>query len=138
MNIIQNSPEKKFDLRIILSWQDFERLDQGNEIGDRYNGQDKVIIHRTYPIINNSIESRLESLKQREYAIWNRETMDVDIFIPHGVLRDCRIFASNFNQGLGNLKINPWMLGEPYASAHIKIEYPISLKIIDLTPYYED
>ncbi len=126
---------KPLQLEVILSWQDWERLDKGEVIGDRYDAENKLIIHMIHPC-GHSWESRSASLKQREYAKLDRETQDIDIYVPQGVLRDSRISASRFSQGL-NFRIKPFALGDPYADANIKLIYPGSLKVIDLTQIYE-
>ena len=134
MHIIQLKP---FQLDIILSFNDLERLDRDETIGDRYNGQDKLLVHRVYPC-DSMVESRQASLKKREYAMLNRETMDIDIYVPHGVLRDARIVASHFSQALFNLQILPWEMGDPWTDAHIRLEYPGSIKIIDINEFYSE
>lgn len=126
---------KQLQLEVILDFDDFKRLDRGEIIGDRYEAENKLIIHMIHPC-GHSWESIQASSKKREYAELNRYTEDIDIYIPQGVLRDSRISASRFIPGL-NFQITPWELGDPFADAHIRMVYPGSLKIIDLSPTYE-
>lgn len=118
-----------YQITATLSQEDLDNLINGKIVIERYL-EGKLFINMINPLKNG--DNRIEKLKEREYAVIDRESDDVDIFIPHAVLMDCRISASNFNQGFGNLEIKPWMLGEPYASANIKVKYPNSLQIIDL------
>lgn len=126
-----------FKIKVALGWKDWERLDQGETIGDRYDGDNKLIIHRIYPCDPYNPESKSKSLRQREYAKMDRVTMDIEIYIPHGVLRDNRISASNFDKKLGNLEVNPESHGEPWDSMYIKVSYPGSFKAIDICSYWE-
>ncbi|MEK6852932.1 MAG: hypothetical protein AABX59_03565 [Nanoarchaeota archaeon] len=120
-----------YDLIVTVNLEDLETLQSGRSIGERYNGQDKLLVHMTHPF-DDTLESRLKSVQQKECAKIDRETMDIEVNVPQGVLRDARIHTSNFSQKLGNLEIVPL---EPqgswsWSSAHIKLIYPSSVKII--------
>jgi len=123
------------NIEAILDWQDFERLEQGNVIGDRYDAENKLLIQMSYPFNPHDSESRQKSFQKKESAEFNRTTMDIEVFIPQGVLRDARVVASNFSEKLGNLKITP--SSEYCAGMKIRVVYPGSLKVIDIPDFYE-
>ena len=126
---------KPHNIEVILNWEDWERLESGISIGNRYDGENKLLIHRTHQFNPNDYESRTISFQQREYAKFDRRTMDIDVYIPHGVLRDARVSASKFSKKLGNLKIIPD--SEFRKDMKIRVLYPGSLKVIDIPAYYE-
>src|SRR3989344_1917573 len=127
--------KERFNIEVIISWEDWERLERGETIGDRYNGENKLLVHRIHPFNPDDYESRMTSLQRIEYAELDRRTMDIDVYIPHGVLRDVRISASRFSERLGNLKIIPD--SEFCENMGIKVSYPGSLKVLDIPAYYE-
>jgi hypothetical protein len=120
----------RLNIEVGLSWEDWGILERGGIIGGRYDAENKVLIHRTHPFDPNDYGSKLESLKQREYAELDRVTMDIEIYIPHGVLRDARISASRFNETIGNLVIIP--KSEFCEGADIRVSYPGSLRVLDI------
>ncbi len=127
---------KRPNIEVILNWENWERLERGETIGDRYDGENKLLIHRIYPFDpNDDYDSRLKSLQQQEYAEFDRRTMDIDVYIPHGVLRDIRISASKFNTKIGNLRIIP--NPDFCENMSIRVLYPGSLKVIDILTYCE-
>ncbi|MBS3081049.1 hypothetical protein J4221_06245 [Candidatus Pacearchaeota archaeon] len=132
MRIEQKRP---FNIEVIISWEDWERLEKGETIGDRYDGENKLLVHRTHPFNSGDYESKIKSFQQKEYAEFDRTTMDIDVYIPHGVLRDVRVSASRFSERLGNLKIIPD--SEFCENMEIKVLYPRSLKVLDIPAYCE-
>jgi hypothetical protein len=136
MRIERKEPLKEpFNIEVILSWEDWERLDRGETIEGRYDSENKLLIHRIYPFDPTDSYSRLNSLQQQEYAEFNRVSGDIDIYIPHGVLRDVRISASRFNKKIGNLRITP--NSDFCEGMDIRVSYPGSLKVVDIPRFYE-
>ncbi|MEK6945184.1 MAG: hypothetical protein AABW63_00115 [Nanoarchaeota archaeon] len=123
-----------FNIEAILRWEDWQRLESGEDIGDRYDGDNKLIVHRIIPIDSNSTSSRLEFISS-QYAEFNLVSSDIHVYIPHGVLKDVRISASIFDSTKGNLRIIP---PENFGGEmSVKILYPGSLKFVDVSQYFE-
>ena len=109
------------NIEVILEWEDWERLEKGATIGDRYDGENKLLIH-------------LSDSSKSQYAEFDRGTMDIDVYIPHEVLKDTRISASRFSEDMGNLKIAP--NSDFCEDMNIRISYPGSLKVVDVMSHY--
>lgn len=122
------------EIEVNLESEDFANLEKQEVIGTRYDGEHKIQVHKVFPF--HDLDSRQESFKQRERAEVDRETLDIDVYIPHAVLRDARVGASNFSLGLGNLEILPDSSGFNEI-VKIRVEYSGSLQVVDVYQLYD-
>ncbi|MGV8152497.1 MAG: hypothetical protein ACP5OG_05440 [Candidatus Nanoarchaeia archaeon] len=113
---------RKFNINITLNWEEINILNNGGIIGDRYNGESKIEIQKV--------------TNQKPYAKLNRQSLDFMVFVSQEALKDCRIIYSVYNKKLGNLYM-PNIPGDRL-NPKIKINYPGSLQIIDITKYFHD
>ena len=63
--------------------------------------------------------------------------MDIDIYVPHGVLVNSFVYASNLSKKLGNFGIIPDYDKEPLNSIHIRLIYPGGVKVLDIPARWE-
>jgi len=40
--------KEQFNIEVLLSWDDFVRLDKGETITDKYDGENKLFVHITH------------------------------------------------------------------------------------------
>ena len=128
--------KSSFNLEIIISWEDWKNLDKGSVVKFRYydwNGY----LHMIHPCDPYNPESKLASLKKKDYGEVNRKTAEINIYLPHGVLRHSFISASRLSTKFGNLKVIPNSRGKPWDGAFIRVEYPGSFKVIDIPACWE-
>ena len=123
------------DLNILaeLNWDDWEKLKSGKIVGNRYDGQNKLLIQTLSEANRHNLN--LGFSPQGDYAEFNRYSMDIDVYVSPEDLKDVRISASVFNVPKDNLEIIPYV---PFCEDMcIKIIYPGSLKKIDIPTFFE-
>jgi hypothetical protein len=126
MQITNKFNDNNLNLRVILNWIDWKRLVNGEIIGDRYNGESKIAFY------NLNRFRGVPEFVDREHAVLNRSSLDIDVFIPECVLQDCRIVASKFSRALKNLT---GLIDDNPLEIALRVEYPGSLKVIDVPAY---
>jgi hypothetical protein len=123
MRIEQKRP---WDLEATLTWEDLERLYRGGEVGNRYNGESKLLVRMSHPIDPKEYGSLKQSYKQREVAQLDRITMDLSVAVPEGVLRNSLVAASQFGKAQNNISIVP-SAGEAYLKdLRLRLVYPFN------------
>ena len=131
---INQKPKEQFNIEVILNQEDLEILDKGGPVVSRY-GDVKLFVYQSHPFNPDCAESREKSFQQKEYAVYDRKTMDIEIYISQGVLRDVRVSAFLFSEKLNNLKIIPY--AGPGKDLAIRVAYQGSLKVLDIPAYAE-
>lgn len=117
--------EGTIDVR--LNWQEWQRVDRGESIGDRYDGINKIVLQRK--------ESSDANNGEQGHAELSRETMDITAYIPLKALQDARISGYEYSTKKGNLIITP-----PFKTGQertIRIAFPGSAQKIDIPSFYE-
>jgi len=109
-------------LELKLFQYDLEPLNEGRTVETRWCAEGKVYVHNMDPSSRLSPSRMDKSRKKKEYAVWNRGTMDIDIYVPCGVLNNAFLEATNFSHRFKNLKITPDF--KNVESMHVRLVFP--------------
>jgi len=109
-------------LELKLFPDDIEPLNEGKTVETRWCAEGKVYLHNMDPLSKCSSSRMARSRKKKEYAVWSRETMDIDIYVSCGVLNNPFLEATNFSLSRKNLKITPD--SRDYENMHVRLVFP--------------
>ena len=108
----------EFNYQVDLTWDDWTRLQLGHQIGDRYDGVNKLLLEKT---------------DLRSHATFDRQSMDITAVLNEQGLGDVRIPYCEFSMDKGNLNIVP--SPDSCEQLSIKITYPGSLRVVNVEEY---
>ncbi|MHA1220426.1 MAG: hypothetical protein ACTSQB_01695 [Candidatus Heimdallarchaeota archaeon] len=98
---------KPNSLEISISKEEIDLVNNRQSVETRWspNGE-KVYVNMFAPVTEDP-DSRKESHRQKEYAELDKETMEIEIYVPQAVLNNPFIASSTFNRELHNFTVTP-------------------------------
>ena len=118
-----------------LTWNDFKTLKETGTFVTRYDGQNKVTVHKIAPL-DKDWNNYEESHKTTEYATFSAVSSDFDVYIPEAAFRDSRISAFRFKTDYGNVEVKE--KEEVNFNIDFRIKFPGSVQVVDMKQFYYD